>query len=128
MGASSFSKHDLEMIEISWSFTKNKHLLGLNTMIRIFESSQEIKTMFGFGKSLDNLELDSQMIDNHVSQVIKKLDDIIILLTRSLSISDNDKKELSELGQLHYHFGLKIEHFKVNFLIKNKKSINLLAS
>ncbi len=97
-------------------------------MIRIFESSQEIKTMFGFGKSLDNLELDSQMIDNHVSQVIKKLDDIIILLTRSLSISDNDKKELSELGQLHYHFGLKIEHFKVNFLIKNKKSINLLAS
>jgi hypothetical protein len=35
MGAStSFSKHDLEMIEISWSFVKNKQEIGFNTMIR----------------------------------------------------------------------------------------------
>ena len=29
-----FSKHDLEMIEISWSFVKDKEKLGVNTMIR----------------------------------------------------------------------------------------------
>jgi hypothetical protein len=34
MGGSSFSKHDLEMIEISWIFLKDKQNLGLNTMIR----------------------------------------------------------------------------------------------
>ena len=34
MGTSTFSKHDLEMIDISWSFVKNKQELGLNTMIR----------------------------------------------------------------------------------------------
>ena len=38
MGASKFSKHDLEMIEISWAFVKDKQLLGLNTIIRIFET------------------------------------------------------------------------------------------
>ena len=32
MGASYFSKHDLEMISISWSFVRNKQKLGLNTM------------------------------------------------------------------------------------------------
>ena len=39
MGASTFSKHDLEMIEISWSFVKNKQLFGVKTMVRIFEST-----------------------------------------------------------------------------------------
>jgi len=34
MGSSCFSKHDLEMIEISWSFVQDKQDLGLNTMIR----------------------------------------------------------------------------------------------
>ena len=34
MCGSSFSKHDLEMIEISWIFVKNKLDLGLNTMVR----------------------------------------------------------------------------------------------
>ena len=29
---------DLEMIEISWAFVKDKQLLGLNTIIRIFET------------------------------------------------------------------------------------------
>jgi hypothetical protein len=48
MGASTFSKHDLEMIEISWTFVKDKKLLGLNTMIRIFETSKDIKEMFEF--------------------------------------------------------------------------------
>jgi hypothetical protein len=39
MGASTFSKHDLEMIEISWSFVKNKQLFCVKTMIKIFEST-----------------------------------------------------------------------------------------
>jgi hypothetical protein len=51
MGSSTFSKHDLEMIEISWSLVKDKQSLGLNTMIRIFESSNEIKNLFGFASS-----------------------------------------------------------------------------
>ena len=44
MGSSSFSKHDLKMIETSWSFVKDKKTLGLNTMIRLFEISEEIKS------------------------------------------------------------------------------------
>ena len=48
MGASTSSKHDLEMIEICWTFVKDKKLLGLNTMIRIFEASKDIKEMFEF--------------------------------------------------------------------------------
>ena len=53
MGASTFSKHDLEMIEISWLFAHDKQSIGLNTMIRIFETSKEIKNLFGFASSLD---------------------------------------------------------------------------
>jgi len=34
MGSSTFSKHDLEMIEISWSFVRDKQNLGLNAMIK----------------------------------------------------------------------------------------------
>jgi hypothetical protein len=34
MGGSSFSKHDLEMIEISWIFLKDKQDLGLKTMVK----------------------------------------------------------------------------------------------
>ena len=43
MGSSTFSKHDLEMIEISWAFVRDKQFLGSKTMIRIFETSSEIK-------------------------------------------------------------------------------------
>jgi hypothetical protein len=34
MGSSTFSKHDLEMIEISWSIAKDRPDIGYNTMIR----------------------------------------------------------------------------------------------
>jgi hypothetical protein len=34
MGGSCFSKHDLEMIEISWTFLKEKEYLGLKTMVK----------------------------------------------------------------------------------------------
>jgi len=43
MGTSTFSKHDLEMIDISWSFVRNKQELGLNTMIRYKENNSKIK-------------------------------------------------------------------------------------
>ena len=114
MGSSTFSKHDLEMIEISWSFVKDKELLGLNTMIKIFESSNEIKNLFGFAS---NLESSNEMIQNtrvryHANQVINTLDKIIILLTKS-TISKQDKDDLIRLGKLHYHFGLKKDYFKV---------------
>ena len=117
MGSSTFSKHDLEMIEISWSFVKDKQSLGLNTMVRIFETSNEIKNLFGFAS---NLESSNEMIKNtrvryHANQVINTLDKIIILLTKS-TISKQDKDDLIRLGQLHYHFGLKKEYFKVNYI------------
>jgi hypothetical protein len=78
MGASTFSKHDLEMIEISLSFVKDKQLLGLNTMIRIFESSKDIKKMFKFANSLESTTnmLQNTKIRNHGNQVIKTLDKI----------------------------------------------------
>ena len=114
MGSSTFSKHDLEMIEISWSFVKDKELLGLNTMVRTFETSNEIKNLFGFAS---NLESSNEMIQNtrvryHANQVINTLDKIIILLTKSF-LSEQDKELLIELGERHYHYGLKIEYFKV---------------
>jgi hypothetical protein len=34
MGSSTFSKHELEMIEISWSFVDDKQNLGLNTVFK----------------------------------------------------------------------------------------------
>ncbi len=118
MGASTFSKHDLEMIEISWSFVKDKQLLGLNTMIRIFESSKDIKKMFKFANSLESTTnmLQNTKIRDHGNQVIKTLDKIIHLLVKS-SINEKEKENLFSLGQKHYHFGLKHEHFKVIFKI-----------
>ena len=70
--------------------------------------------MFLFSSSLE-LAADMRlnpMVSKHGNQVIKKLDKIVVLLTKS-SISEKDKEKLVELGQRHYHFGLKIEHFKV---------------
>ena len=115
MGSSTFSKHDLEMIEISWSFVKDKELLGLNTMVRIFETSNEIKNLFGFAS---NLESSNEMIKNtrvryHANQVINTLNKIIVLLT-IFSISTEDKDDLIRLGKIHYHYGLKKEYFKVH--------------
>ena len=120
MGSSTFSKHDLEMIEISWAFVKDKQLLGLNTMIRIFESSNEIKKLFGFLSSLELANNNNNMIENtyvryHASQVIKKLTQIIILLTKSYSLNEEEKDELIDLGERHYHFGIKMEYFLVFF-------------
>jgi len=114
MGASTFSKHDLEMIEISWSLVKDKQSLGLNTMIRIFESSNEIKNLFGFASSLDleNRIKENSHVINHANQLINTMNKIIILLTTS-SISRQDKDDLIRLGKLHYHFGLKKDYFKV---------------
>ncbi len=64
-----------------------------------------------------NLVLVSDMIDNlmvrsHADLVIKTLNDIIILLTKSF-ISEKDKEKLVELGKQHYHHGIKKEYFKV---------------
>ena len=114
MGASTFSKHDLEMIEISWSFVKDKELLGLNTMVRIFETSNEIKNLFGFASSLDleNKMKENSHVINHANQLINTMNKIIVLLTTS-SISKQDKDDLIRLGKLHYHFGLKKDYFKV---------------
>ena len=114
MGTSTFSKHDLEMIEISWSFVKDKELLGLNTMVRIFETSNEIKNLFGFASSLDleNKMKENSHVINHANQLINTMNKIIVLLTTS-SISKQDKDDLIRLGKLHYHFGLKKDYFKV---------------
>ena len=78
-----------------------------------------------------NLELAADMMQNpkvhyHANQVIKTLEKIVILLTKSL-ISEQDKEKLVELGKRHYHVGLKKEHFKVLksflFFISNKYKI-----
>ena len=114
MGSSTFSKHDLEMIEISWSFVKDKESLGLNTMIRIFESSNEIKNLFEFAGSLESSHeiIKNSSVHYHVNQVINTLNKIVVLLTTS-SISAEDKDDLIRLGKIHYHYGLKKEYFKV---------------
>jgi hypothetical protein len=59
MGGSSFSKHDLEMIEISWIFLKDKQLLGLKTMVKyiIFYFKKGIdKFIYIFFKQFIHLE------------------------------------------------------------------------
>jgi hypothetical protein len=117
MGSSTFSKHDLEMIEISWAFVRDKQLLGSKTMIRIFETSSEIKKLFGFASSLESVNnmMKNTCVHYHASQVIKKLTKIIILLTKSFSLNEDEKDELIDLGERHYHFGLKMEYFLVFF-------------
>jgi hypothetical protein len=118
MGTSTFSKHDLEMIEISWSFVKNKESIGLNTMSRIFDSSKEIKNLFGFASSLESIDdiLENTQVRYHGNLMINTMDKIVILLTE-LSLSKQDKYQLISLGQQHYHFGLKTDYFKVLYLI-----------
>ena len=53
------------------------------------------------------------MLHHHAGQMIKVLNKIVIILTQLSSFSDNDKKKLVELGQRHFYYGLKVEHFKV---------------
>jgi len=121
MGAStSLSKHDLEMIEISWSFVKDKEAIGLNTMIKIFDSSTEIKNMFVFVSGFDLLAdiMKNTMARYHSNKVITIMDKIINLLTKSSSsLSEKDINQLVKLGERHYHFGIKTDHFKVNSTI-----------
>ena len=70
--------------------------------------------MFVFASNLELVEdmMQNIMVRHHTNQVIKTLDKIVILLTKS-SISDQEKLNLFELGKQHYHFGLKKEYFKV---------------
>jgi hypothetical protein len=119
MGASTFSKHDLEMIEISWAFVRDKQLFGLKTMVKIFESSKEIKKMFKFASSLETVDemMSNAQVRFHGDQMINTMDKIVILLTE-MTISKQDKEDLVELGQRHYHFGLKKDYFTV--LLFNK--------
>jgi hypothetical protein len=114
MGASTFSKHDLEMIEISWAFVRDKQLFGLKTMVKIFESSKEIKKMFKFASSLETVDemMSNAQVRFHGDQMINTMDKIVILLTE-MTISKQDKEDLVELGQRHYHFGLKKDYFTV---------------
>ncbi len=75
--------------------------------------------MFVFASSLELVDdmMRNIMVRHHANQVIKILDKIVILLTKS-SISEQDKITLFELGKDHYHFGLKKEHFQVFYYIK----------
>jgi hypothetical protein len=79
--------------------------------------------MFVFASSLELADdmMQNKMVRHHANQVIKILDKIVILLTKSL-ISEQDKINLFELGKNHYHFGLKKEHFQVfSFTINTVK-------
>ena len=80
--------------------------------------------MFVFASSLELVDdmMRNRLVRHHANQVIKILDKIVILLTKSL-ISEQDKIKLFELGKDHYHFGLKKEHFQVFSFINNKKII-----
>jgi hypothetical protein len=82
--------------------------------IRLFESSKEVKKLFGFANGFDSASdmIENTMIKVHASQVIKTFDKVILSLTKS-SINEHDKKKLVELGKLHFHFGLTKEYFKV---------------
>jgi hypothetical protein len=131
MGAStSLSKHDLEMIEISWSFVKDKEVIGLNTMIKIFDSSTEIKNVLVFVSGFDLLAdiMKNTMARYHSNKVISIVDKIINLLTKSSSsLSEKDINQLVKLGERHYHFGIKTDHFKVNSTINiNIKNLLLI--
>ena len=69
---------------------------------------------------IGDTELVSDMVKNsillyHASQVIETFDRIVSLLTKSSSFNEKDKEKLVCLGQKHYHFGLKKEHFLVIF-------------
>jgi hypothetical protein len=102
------------MIEISWSIVKDKEELGMNIMIEIFKASKEIRDLFASSLELMTTDMaQNTMLNHHAGQMIKILNKIVIILTQSSSFSDNDKKKLVELGQRHFYYGLKVEHFKV---------------
>ena len=65
--------------------------------VRLFESSKEVKKLFGFANSLDSASdmIENTMIKVHASQVIKTFDKIILSITKS-SINEQDKKKLVE--------------------------------
>ena len=75
------------------------------------------KKMFKFANNLKTVTEMKQnpMVRLHGNQVVETLGKIVILLTKS-SISEKDKEKLVELGKKHYHFGLKMEHFKVIYI------------
>ncbi len=72
------------------------------------------------------------MIENtqvifHSNQMIKTLNKIIILLITQ-SVSEQDKDLLVQLGQRHYHYGLKKEYFDVFescFILSLKEILNI---
>lgn len=82
----------------------------------VFNTSNEIKKMFVFASSLSLVDdmIKNKTVCYHVTQLIKTLDKIVNLLTCKSTFSEQEKNNLVELGKLHYHFGLKKEHFKVN--------------
>ena len=80
----------------------------------MFDSSKDIKKMFRFANRLELVDdmMKNVMVCHHANQLIKTLDKIVIILTKS-SISEQEKLKLIKLGKDHYHFGLKKEHFQV---------------
>lgn len=80
--------------------------------------------MWVFASSLELVTdiVQNQNVRHHANQMVKVLDKIIILLTQK-PISEQEKQSLVELGKLHYHYGLKKEHFIV-FLVLLKTSID----
>ncbi len=66
------SKSDLELIELSWSLVESKQYLGSITMIKIFNLSKDIKSMFN--KDDDNLDdVDKSILVNYANQMIEVL-------------------------------------------------------
>ncbi len=86
-----------------------------NFKFRIFETSEEIKKMFLFSGNFESCTmLEKTKVLYHANQLIRTINKIIFLLSKS-SLDDQDKELLIELGQRHYHYGLKLEYF----LVKN---------
>jgi hypothetical protein len=87
--------------------------------------------MFKFESDLNSGEEMSEnpRVRYHANQVIRTLNKIIIVISRSQFDSDSnsciallqDQERLFEQGERHYHYGLKIEHFTVfeNCFIKS---------
>jgi hemoglobin-like flavoprotein len=55
--------------------------------------------------------IENPRVRYHSNQLVKTLEKIINLMTNSLSTNEQEKEKLFELGQRHYHCGLKKEHF-----------------
>ena len=60
--------------------------------------------------------IENTKVRYHANQLVRTLNKIVMLMIKTPNCElerDQEKEKLIELGQRHYHYGIKKEHFKI---------------